>query len=113
MDGDRGAAPDPEALERVRRDLADLGADAASAPEVPAAVTARIVSTLRAEPAHSVRRPRLSRPQVIALVIGAVAAVVAAIVGVAMLAREPAPAFPHGPTAELITVSRPAVDPAP
>ncbi|MEW5811793.1 MAG: hypothetical protein AB1925_20340 [Actinomycetota bacterium] len=43
---------DDVAAARVRRELARLAADSASAPEVPAEVTARIVTALRnaAEP---------------------------------------------------------------
>jgi hypothetical protein len=99
------------ALDEVRRDLADLGTDVASAPDVPAAVTARIGAALRdarAAPAHSVQHtPRL---QMIALVAGVGAAVVAALVGSLMLVRDPAPTWSEGPTAKSITASRPATD---
>src|SRR5258705_5416331 len=104
------------ALARVRRDLADLGTDHASAPDVPAEVTARVGAALQAarphrstrEPAHSVRRaPRL---QVVALVAGVGAAVVGSVLGGLMLTRDPAPTRPAGPTAESITVSRPPGD---
>lgn len=95
---------------RVRDELARLGRDEASAPEVPAAVTARVGAALRAAgegPAHSVRRPRLGRLQVLALVVGAGAALAAVVIGVAMLADDP-PARPDtGPTARSITVSPP------
>ena len=50
-----------EALNRVRRDVAALGADAASAPPVDSATVDRITTGLRAEPtgaAHAVRRGR-------------------------------------------------------
>jgi hypothetical protein len=102
------------ALDRVRRDLADLGADAASAPDVPAGLTARVGAALQAapphrpagQPKHSVRHT--PRWQLIALVAGAGAAVVGAVVGAVMLTRDPAPTHPKGPTAESITVSRPA-----
>ena len=47
MDSGAGHAPDPAAIERVRRDLAHLGADAGHAPDVPAAVSARIGAALR------------------------------------------------------------------
>ena len=52
--------------ERVRQALAHLGSDAASAPDVPAGLTARIGAALRAAPqpaAHTTTagRPRLSR----------------------------------------------------
>ena len=104
------------ALDRVRRDLADLGADDASAPDVPAELTARVGAALQAaprhqpagQPKHSVRHtPRWQR---VALVAGAGAAVVGAVVGALMLVRDPAPTRSVGPTAESITVSRSPVD---
>ncbi len=97
------------ALDRVRRDLADLGADGGSAPAVPAGVTARIGAALRDHghaPKHSVRHA--PRSQLVALVVGAGAAVVGAVLGAVMLVRDPAPTRSAGPTAETITVSRPA-----
>jgi hypothetical protein len=108
MDGGAGYQPDPVALERVRRDLAELGTDEASAPEVPPAVTARVIAALRAQrgPAHSIRRG-LPRLQVIALVIGLGAAVAGVVLGGLMLVRDPVPTRSTGPTAESITVSRP------
>lgn len=99
---------DPAVLARVRRDLADLGSDAASAPEVPEHVTSRVVAALRDEPAHRVRRQPLRRLQVVGLLVGVGAAVAAVIVGASAMARDPAPTFPAGPTAEQITVARPA-----
>jgi hypothetical protein len=107
---------DPEAarmlagLDRVRRDLAHLGVDAASAPEVPAAVTARVAGALRARrpaPTHSARQaaPRL---RLFGAVAGVCAAVVAVGLGALMLVRTPAPPPTRsaGITAERITVSR-------
>src|SRR5262245_50582263 len=102
---------DPEAadmlaaLDRVRRELADLGADAASAPSVPAEVTARIGSALQAAqsqrspgaPAHSARHA--PRWQVIGLVAGVGAEVVGVVVGALMLAREQAHSWAEGQTA--------------
>lgn len=102
---DDGADP---ALERVRRELALLGRDDASAPEVPAEVTARIGAALRAAPAHGIHRPRLGRAQRLGLVIGLAAVLVGTAIGASMLLREPASPFPAGPTAHSITVSRPA-----
>jgi hypothetical protein len=102
---------DDDAVDQVRRDLAHLGTDEASAPDVPAAVTARIGAALRAAgdtPAHSVRR--LPRWQTIALVAGVGATVVGAVVGALMLTRDPAPTWSAGPTAKSITVSRAATD---
>ncbi|MFI5506121.1 hypothetical protein ACIA48_01540 [Mycobacterium sp. NPDC051804] len=104
---------DPAVVERVRRDLAELGADAASAPDVPPEVTARVVAALRAQPAHTVRRAPLRRLQVLGLVVGLGATVAGAIVGVTMLGRPDASRFPAGPTAEKITVDRPAAIPLP
>jgi hypothetical protein len=111
---DNDAAEVLAALDRVRRDLADLGTDDSSAPEVPAEVTARVGTALRAapphrpsrEPAHSVRHT--PRWQVVTLVAGVGAAVVGVVVGALMLVRAPAPTRSAGPTAESITVSRPA-----
>ncbi|RDH75609.1 hypothetical protein DVS77_25625 [Mycolicibacterium moriokaense] len=106
-DGETGL---PE--EDVRRALAHLGADADSAPGVPASVTARIGAALRSAPppAHSATAglPRLGPLRVVALVIGigAVAAAVAVAIAV-LLHSHSAPRFPPGPTAERITVSSP------
>jgi hypothetical protein len=58
------------------------------------------------EPAHSVRHT--PRWQVAGLMAGVGAAVVGAVVGAVTLTRDPAPTRPAGPTAESITVSRPA-----
>ncbi len=110
---DSAAAGMLSALDRVRRDLADLGADQGTAPDVPAEVTARVGAALQAapphrpggQPAHSVRHtPRWQR---VALVSGVGAAVVGAVVGGVMLVREPALTRSLGPTAKSITVSRP------
>ncbi len=112
MDSGAGDEPDPAAIERVRRYLAELGSDEASAPDVPAPVTSRVGAALRAAPAHAVRRsvPRLPRVQVFGLVIGVGAATIAAVLGGVMLVRDPAPTRSVGPTAESITVSRTSRD---
>lgn len=102
------------ALDRVRRGLADLGTDAASAPAVPAQVTARVSAALQAAPphrpndgpAHSVRHT--PRWQLVSLVAGVGATAVGVVIGAMMLTREPAPTWSAGPTAERITVSRTA-----
>ena len=62
---DPGARQTMEALNRVRRDVAALGSDAASAPPVDPALVDGIAAGLRAQPAgaaHAVRRGRLPRP---------------------------------------------------
>jgi hypothetical protein len=104
---------DPAVVERVRRDLAELASDRTSAPEVSPDVTARVVAALRAESepstaAHAVKRPPLRRLHRVGLVVGVGAALTGVIVGTSMLTRDPAPRYPAGPTAEQITVSRPA-----
>ncbi|MGE2692590.1 hypothetical protein [Mycolicibacterium pulveris] len=106
--------PDP-ASARVREELARLGADEASAPEVPGEVTARIGAALRAAdpgsskgPAHTLRRPRLGRLQLLGLLAGGCAAVAGVVIGVAMLSADDPPAQRDpGPTARSITVTPP------
>jgi hypothetical protein len=88
-----------DGLDRVRHDLADLGSDESSAPDVPAAVTARIGTAL-----HTVRpAPKLHR---LGLVTGLSAVLFAVVVGGVMLTRDPGPTWSTAPTAEKITVSR-------
>jgi hypothetical protein len=111
MDNGTEDGLDPAALEQVRRDLGELKSDTASAPDVPPDVTARVVAALRAESSvrsHAQRRPPLRRLQVLGLVVGLGAALAGVIVGASMLGREPAPTLAVGPTAEKITVARPA-----
>jgi hypothetical protein len=106
---DPAAAQMLAALDQVRRELADLGTAEASAPDVPADVTARIGAALRADrtgPTHAARHT--PRWQLIGLVVGVGAAVAGVAVGVLMLMRDPTPTFSAGPTANSITVSRPA-----
>ncbi len=98
--------------QRVRRALEHLGADAASAPDVPPGVTTRVSAALRAAPppaAHAVRssRRRLGRFQTIAVIVGLGAAAVLITVGTLTLLHRPPPPriFPVGPTADRITVS--------
>lgn len=116
VDEDDGSDP---AVARVRRALAHLGSDEASAPDVPATVTARVGAALQAAsaasdthdgPTHSIPRPPLSRGRVACLLVGLGAALAGVLVGTAMLTREPRPPthLDHGPTAESITVSLPA-----
>lgn len=104
---------DPAVVERVRRDLTELGSDEASAPDVPPEVTERVLAALRAEPAHTVARAPLRRLQVIGLVVGLGAAVAAVIVGAVMVNRPEPPTFPAGPTAKTITVERSTAIPLP
>jgi hypothetical protein len=106
MDSGAGQEPDPAAIDRVRRDLAELGTDAASAPEVPAAVTARVAAALRAasQPAgHAVRRP-VPRLQLLGLIVGVAALMTGIVVGALMLTRDRAPGSSTGTTAKSITV---------
>ncbi|MGZ4584908.1 MAG: hypothetical protein ACXVYI_11255 [Mycobacterium sp.] len=106
---------DPEAekilraLNRVRCDVATLGAE--PAPDVPPDVTARISATLGSaeagQPVAHSARPRNRPARVVAGVAGAGAVLAAVGVGTAALitAPEPAPSTPV--TAEHITVSTP------
>ena len=116
---DPAAARTVAALDRVRRDLAELGRDAASAPAVPADVAAaldtavaaastnRVTTSADTAPSHAARlTPR--RLRLVVAAIGATAAVMAVGVGTLMLVRAPAPASSSAPTAETISV-----DPSP
>jgi hypothetical protein len=69
---------EPVDTDRVRDDLARLGGDDTSAPDVPPAVTARVVTALR----NAGRRGRAAR---FAAVAGVLAAVVGVGLGTAML----------------------------
>lgn len=113
-DAGGGRDPDveamPEALHRVRGDLVALGSDEASAPDVPAAVTARIAAALRVAPPHHAVRRSAPRLQIFALMTGLGAAIVGGVVGGVMLIHGTEPATSAGPTAESITVSRPPRD---
>ena len=90
---DPDAAEMLAALDRVRGELTHLGVDAASAADVPAAVTARIGAALHAQPphgrvggpAHSIRHT--SRWQLVALIAGVGAALVGVVLGDAGRAR--------------------------
>ncbi len=110
---DRALARQLGALDRVRRELALLGADAQSAPEVPAAVTERVAAALRAPDeagsraaGHAVRGVRIQLRVVVA-VVGALAAFAAVGIGTAILFRPVGPTYSDGPTAEKLTVSPP------
>jgi hypothetical protein len=109
------------ALDRVRRDVARLGGDAASAPEVPAALTARVGAELASRPtpsnevvarrgpdtAHAARAPG-ARLRDVAAAAGVAAVIAAGVIGTAMLTRsEPGPPLGTGPTASSMKVPRP------
>jgi hypothetical protein len=103
------------ALNRVRRDLADLGADGSSAPEVAPEVVDGVASALRGQPnpahrpaAHTISRGRLPSRVRLAVALAGLAAVGAAIwLGTSALLTPPAPTPSRPTTAEHITVSRP------
>jgi hypothetical protein len=99
----RRARTDPQvagqlaALDRVRRDLAALGADAASAPEVPPAVAARVGTALRSLPASStgpVAGRSVSGWRAATAVAGVLATLAAAGIGSAVLLRNESPGAP-------------------
>jgi hypothetical protein len=100
-----------DALNRVRRDIAALGADADSAPPVEPATVARIAASLGAEPtgaAHAVPRGQFPRPTRLAFAAaGLTAAAAAAWLGVSALITPPAQLPSRPTTIEHITVSRP------
>lgn len=111
------------ALNQVRRDVAELGADAASAPDAPPPVVADIQAALRSadapvsgspargRAAHSTR-PGFPPARVVAAVAGVAAALVAIGLGTAALVAAPAPTPSAPTTAQHITVSaRPTVIP--
>ncbi len=89
---DPEAAATLAALDRVRRDLAALGTDPASAPVVPGDLTARLTATLRtaAPPTHSTRAPG-HRLRMFGAIAGACAAVLAIGLGLSALLRAPDP----------------------
>ena len=98
-----------QALNRVRCDVATLGAD--PPPDVPTDITARISAALEsveaAPPAGHSARPRARPGRMVAAVAG-VAAILAAVgVGTAALITAPEPAPSTQVTAEHITVSTP------
>jgi hypothetical protein len=110
---DPEAADALRALNQVRRDVAAVGADPASAPEVPPRVTAGISAALGSAPAlttaggaHSAR-PRIRAARTIAALAGLCAALTGIGFGIAALLRDPG-STPSAPvTAEHITVSTP------
>jgi len=113
---DPDAGQTMDALNRVRHDIAKLGTDAASAPDVAPEVLDGIAATLRAQrldrsrrgAAHTLRPGRLPRSTRAAVAgAGLAAAAVAAWLGTAALITAPAPTPSRPTTAEHITVSRP------
>ncbi|QZH66388.1 hypothetical protein [Mycolicibacterium farcinogenes] len=95
------------ALDRVRRDLRELGADSRSAPPVPAEVSARLSDVLRAQPPPAVPTRRWKS---IAAVAGAGSAVAAAVLGVAVLVRPAGEVASTRVSLGQITVSPPRAD---
>jgi hypothetical protein len=107
---------DPEAekmmraLNQVRCDVATLGADPASAPDVPSEVTARISAAFTSADQDAVAhlaRPRLGGARLLAGAVGVGAVLAAVGVGTVALIRAPEPAPSIPATAEHITVSTP------
>jgi hypothetical protein len=110
---DPDAAAMLRALNRVRSDVAAVGADPASAPNTPPAVAARISAALRSASssstggaAHSAR-PHMRPARLIAGVAGACAVLAAIGLGTAALVNAPTPTPSTQKTAEHITVSTP------
>jgi hypothetical protein len=102
------------ALNRVRHQVAALGADASAAPDVDPAVVDRIAATLRAAgrerpgAAHTVGRGHLPRAARLAVTAAGLAAVaVAAWLGTKALLTAPTSVTSRPTTIEHITVSRP------
>jgi hypothetical protein len=109
-----------DALNRVRRDIAALGADSSSAPELAPAAVDRIAVALRAQQpaanrsrprlraAHTVGRGRLPRSARVAVAASGLAAAATAIwLGTTALITAPASTPSRPTTIEHITVSRP------
>lgn len=88
------------AIDRVRAELAQLGAGS-PAPPAPEAVTARVVAALREAGDHNARRSRVR----LAAAVGGLAAVVAIALGVVMILSADKRTATTYPTAERITTS--------
>lgn len=103
------------ALNRVRRDVAAVGADPACAPDPPPQVSDRISAALRsAEPpnggaAHSAR-PHLRPARIIAAVAGLCAALAAIGFGTVALLHTPEPAPSTPDDVQHITLSTPPME---
>ncbi len=91
------------ALNRVRGDVAAVGTDPGSAPEVPPETTAKVTTALAAHAA----RPRLDPTRAIAAGAGLCAVLAAVGFGTVALLRAPEPAPSTPTTAQHITVSTP------
>ncbi len=113
---DPNAQQTMDALNRVRRDIAALGTDASSAPDVATGVVDRVIAALHAEQpqrsrpgaAHAIGRAGLPRRARLWIAISGLAALVAAIwLGTSALITAPAPTTSRPTTAQHITVSRP------
>jgi hypothetical protein len=95
-----------DALNRVRREVAALGADPSSAPDVDADTVDRIGGRLRAQ--HTIERGGLPRPARLAVAAaGLVAVAVAVWLGTRALITAPASTPSRPTTIDHITVSRP------
>jgi hypothetical protein len=95
-----------DALNRVRREVAALGADPSSAPDVDADIVDRIGGTLRAQ--HTVERGGLPRPAGLAVAATGLAAVAVAVwLGTSALITAPTSTPSRPTTINHITVSRP------
>jgi len=96
-----------DALNRVRREVAELGAEPSTAPDVDADTVNRIGRTLRAQ--HTVERGGLPRSARLAVAAtGLVAVAVAVWLGTRALITAPTSAPSRPTTINHITVSRPA-----
>ncbi len=110
---DPGAQSILRALNQVRCDVATLGADTQSAPDVPPEVTARISAALTSEGKHDrvgvahSSRPHIRPARLAAGVAGVGAALAAIGVGTAALLNVPEPVPSAPATAQHITVSTP------
>ncbi|MHC9292468.1 hypothetical protein ACRCUN_08345 [Mycobacterium sp. LTG2003] len=107
---------DPEAaamlaaLDRVRRDVAALGHDDASAPPVPPEVSARVVAALRAADGNDTSAPAPSRLRRFGAIAGCCAALLAVGLGAATLTRTPDTAGSPPASLNRMTVAPPPAD---
>lgn len=107
---DPDAAAMLAALDRVRRDVAALGDDSASAPPVPPDVSARVIAALRAaDRPDGDTRPTL-RWRRLGAIAGCCAAALAVVVGVATLTRTPDAADSSPTSLNRMTAAPPPAD---